>query len=372
MEKFKPNLEYFALPKSNFINNLVLSKYDFLPIELNSKTPCIYLTQKTDSIDKNLIRKCIISNFVFIKDDIISKISNGELKEKEQKKLLNEINLLAKNNYSISIIYGTSPTIFGKNELLSESFIEFLKNTNLDIKFLTFPGEYFSSPIWADKPRRSKIVTSQQVTIKQRFLEGLKQDEIISYFQNSIPASASTYLSKYPITIHSNNLASGIERIMYCCPHCKKLFSIYSEFSCVKCRECGMVVEFSPDGTILFSNELSSFDDIEDFQFNNLIKNDLTINQLVEYKNVIQVFYENCKKPIKINVILQLYAEKMIIINNLTKKQTTVEFEDIEFIEYLKNNTIKFKTKNAKQFCFIGNSNENFFIIKDLVKLNKN
>ena len=59
MEKFKPNLEYFNLPKSNFFNNLVLSKYEFLPTELYSKSPCIYISPKTDEIDKNLIRKCI-------------------------------------------------------------------------------------------------------------------------------------------------------------------------------------------------------------------------------------------------------------------------------------------------------------------------
>ena len=103
-----------------------------------------------------------------------------------------------------------------------------------------------------------------------------------------------------------------------------------------------------------------------------MLNKDLTINQLVEYENVIQNISENCKKTIKIDVILQLYAEKMIIKNGLTKKQTTIYFEDIDFIEYSKNNTVRFKTKNAKEFCFTGKSNENFYIIKDLIKLNKN
>ena len=372
MEKFKPNLEYFNLPKSNFFNNLVLSKYEFLPTELYSKSPCIYISPKTDEIDKNLIRKCIKDKFVFLKDELVSKISNDELKENQKKKLLEEIVAITKEGFSISIIYGTNPTIFGENEKLSKSLIEFLKNTKLDVKFLTFPGEYFASPIWSDKPRKTKILASQQITIKQRFLEGLTDNEIFDYFQNSIPSSASTYLSKYPVTIFSNSLASGVERVLYCCPHCKNLFSIYSEFSCVKCRACGMVIEFSPEGTILFSKELKSFDQIENFQLNNLLNKDLTINQLVEYENVIQNISENCKKTIKINVILQLYAEKLVIKNGLTKKQTTIYFEDIEFIEYLKNNTVRFKTKNAKEFCFTGKNNENFYIIKDLIKLNKN
>ena len=265
MEKFKPNLEYFRLPKSKFINNFVLSKYDFLSIELTSKTPCIYLSPKTADIDINLITKCIKDKFVFLKDEITTKISNGLLKEKETKKLLSEFEMLTKEGFSISILYGSSPTIFGENEQLPENLIMFLRSTNLDIKFLTFPGEYFAFPIWADKPRRTKILSSQQVTIKQRFLEGLTPNEIVSYCQNLTPSSSSTYLAKYPITIFSNNLASGIERMMYCCPHCKKLLTIYSEYSCVKCKDCGMVIEFSPDGYILFSKELKSFDDIEEF-----------------------------------------------------------------------------------------------------------
>ena len=372
MEKFKPNAEYFKLPKMKILNNLVLAKYDFLPIELTTNSPCIYLSQKTSDIDSNLITKCIKNKFVFLKDEVLFKISNNTLKEKEEKSLLEEIKNIVKENYSISIIHGTYQTIFGENEPVPKHLALFLRKTGLDIKFLTFPGEYFADPIWADKPRQTKILSSQQITIKQRYLDGLTNDEIAGYFQNSIPSSASTYLGKYPITIHSNNIATGLDRMMYCCPNCKNLLTIYSEFSCIKCRECGMVIEFSPEGTILFSNEIKLFDDIEYFQFNNLLKKDLTINKLAEYKNTTQIISENCKKTIKIAIILQIYAEKLIIENSLTHKKTTIFYEDIEFIEYLKHNMFKFKTKNAKEFCFIGNSNENFYIIKDLIKLNKN
>ena len=372
MEKFKINTNYFKCPPSKIRNYFVLSKYDFVPIELTNKYPCIFVTPKVSPIDENLISKCIKDKFVFIKDDIVKKISLGELSQKDQAKLLNEIKKLSDEGFSISILYGTSPSIFGEFEKLSEKIILFLKSTNLDIKFLTFPGEYFSHPVWSNKPRKTKIHSSQQLSIKQRFLEGLTEKEVIASFNNNTPSSATTYLTKYPIWINSNELARGIERVMYCCPHCKKLFSIYSEFSCVKCRDCGMVIEFSPDGKILFSNNLNSFDNIQKFQFDCLIKNELTINEIVQYKNITQIISENCKNKIKIKVILQVYAEKLVIVNSLTNRKQTINFEDINYFEYFYGNMIKIKTKNAKEFCFVGNSFENFLIIKDLITLNKN
>lgn len=372
MKKFKANLEYFKYPVSKIKTYYILSKFNFSAIELSSNTPCIYVTPKTAPIDEILISKCIKDKFVFLRDEILLKISSGKISQKEQDTLLKEIKTLVNEGFSISILYGSSPTIFGENEKLSTPLILFLKNAKLDVKFLTFPGEYFAYPIWTNKPRKSKIYSCQQMTIKQRYLEGLSQKEVVESFNSSIPSSATNYLFKYPISINSNELANGFEKVLYACPHCKKLFTIYSQYSCIKCKECGMVVEFSDDGKILFSSNLSSFDEIENYQYKCLAKNDLTVNKLIEYKNITQVISENCKKQIKLSIILQIYAENLIIKNSITNKKTTINYEDIEFIDYFYGNMIKIKTKNAKEFCFIGNSNENFFIIKDLIKLNKN
>ena len=372
MKKFKANPEYFKYPPSKISNFITLSKFDFSAVELSNNKPCIYISPKTSIIDKNLISKCIKNKFVFLNDSIVSKISFQKIEHSEQEKILSEVKNLAKQNFSLSIIYGSSPTFFGQNEPLSENLILFLKETNLDIKFLTFPGEYFAYPIWSRNPRRTKIFANQKISLSQKFLTGLSKKELVMKFNNSVPSSASSYLSKFPISMHSNELAIGLEKVLYCCPHCKKLFTIYSEFSCVKCKVCGMATEFSPDGKILFSENLSSFDDIENYQFKCLSNNDLTVNQLIQYDKITQIINTSCKKTIKLRVILQLYADKMIIVNKLTKQKITLYFEDIDFVEYFPGNKIKIETKNAKNFYFIGNSNENFLIIKDLIKLNKN
>ena len=85
-----------------------------------------------------------------------------------------------------------------------------------------------------------------------------------------------------------------------------------------------------------------------------------------------QIFSEQNKKPVKLNVIMQIYADELILINALTNKKTEVSLEDVESISYTHKNNFFIKTKNSKQLHFVGNNNENFLIIQDLIKINKN
>lgn len=372
MNKFKINLEYFEKPKGKLINNIALKAYDFSGIELYCNKPCIFLTPYTSSIDKMLITKCLKSNYVFLKKSIVDKISLGLVQEDEKQILLDEIQSLTQHGLSVSIVWGLEPTIFGKNEKISNPLCLFLKETNLNLKILTFPNEFFAFPFWAQEPRKTKIFANQKLEIQPKKLIGLSKKSIVETIQNLTPSSANSYTSKFPLLFSSNNLATNLERVVYACPNCKKLLSLYSEFSCLKCSNCGNAIEISKDGKILFSPFINNFDDIENFQFTCLKKQDFNINKIIEYKDIIQVFDENCKKSTKIRKILQIYADKLILINPLTKKELVLNYENIEHTEYTFNNTLILTQKNAKLIKFFGKNDENLVIIKDLIKLNKN
>lgn len=372
MEKFKVNSDYFFKPKNKLSNNWILRKYNFNKIDIYDEKPCIYLSPMVSVIDYNLIAKCLNIKFVFLKNEIVAEINSDKLDKNNKQKLLGEIKSLITAGYSIAFLWNNSPSIFGENEKLTESLARFLRETKLDVKFLTFPGEFFAIPMWSEVQRNTKIFASQKIKVEARMLEGLSLKEIIKAYQNSVPASATQYSNKYPVEMRSNCLATGLERVMYACPNCKKLLSLYSECSCIKCKECGSAIELSKNGEILFTKNLSNFDDIEKFQFSCLKHSEFDINKIIEYNKLTQILSEKCKKTVKINIILQIYAEKMIVVNPLTHKKTTYYYEDFEKVNYSFKNSLHITTKNAKQLHFFGNSNENLLIIKDLVKINKN
>lgn len=372
MKKKIVNSEFFSERIPKLINKFTLSKFNFDSIDIYDTKPSIYISPKTSLIDNNLISKCITTKFVFIKSNIINKINLGLLDDEKTQSLLDEMKKLSEYGFSFSLIWNNFPSIFGENVLMSENMILFLKKTNLDIKFLTFPGLYFCYPFWARKPIINKIFASQQITIKNYMLKGLSQKEVIKTFNDSLPSSASAYANKYPIHIKSNTRANGLESILYACPNCKSLLSLYSEFSCLKCKNCGSAFEVNEDGKILFSKNITSFDDIDNFQFKALSQKDLSINELIRYDKITQISSENCKKVLKNDVILQIYPEKLIITNTKNNTVDEIFYENIVYVNLSFNNTLSIKSKNAKSFQFYGKNNENLLIIKDLVKLNKN
>jgi hypothetical protein len=203
-------------------------------------------------------------------------------------------------------------------------------------------------------------------------LEGYSKNQACKIIMESTPASASTYSSKFLTNLRSNNRAVGLERIMYCCPNCKKLCTLYSEFSCIKCKNCGSAFEINNDGQLLFSRNISSFDEIKNFQFTALKSSDFSINEIVTYDKITQIIPQNTKKTIKINVVMQIYADKLTITNPLTNIKKDIFLDSIDNIEFTYNNNIKIILNNAKELYFCGNNNENFLIINDLVLINKN
>lgn len=372
MKKIIINKGFFTKRIPRLINKFNLSKFNFESIDLFDDKPCIYISPRTSIIDYNLISKCISTKFVFVKSSVINQINLGTIKEKQLDELLKEMETLSGLGYSFAFCWNNSPTIFGNNTSISENMAMFLKNTNLDIKFLTFPGLYFCQPMWAKKPRINKIYASQKITVKNYMLKGLSEKEIVKTFTQATPSSATAYANKYPVHMKSNSRASGLEAIIYACPNCKSLLSLYSEFSCLKCKDCGSAFEINEDGKILFAKNISTFDDIDNFQFKTLTRKDLSKNELITYDKITQISSENCKKTTKNDVILQIYPEKLILKNKETNKIKEIFFEDIEYVNLTFGNLLCIKPKNAKQLHFYGKNNENLLIIKDLVKLNKN
>ena len=140
----------------------------------------------------------------------------------------------------------------------------------------------------------------------------------------------------------------------------------------MKCSNCLGAIEFSPEGYILFSNKIKTFDDIDEFLYSSLTTKGFDVNTMVCYENII--LKQDLEEPKKLwkTVKLEIFAENFVISEQDAKKPTTYNFADIEEVNLTFGNNIVVKVNKNKSFVLCGQTNENLYILKDLLKLNKN
>lgn len=363
------NEKYFEMPDNIIKSKLVAHKFNFIKNKINLLHPLLFVCNKTTIYDKALISQTIKGTFVFLKDSVIQDLYNGTLSAKERTEILNTFKRLKEAYISVVVFPEKNITIYGKTSNVPEIVTTFLHETEYNIKFLSLVGTYFSMPIWSKRFRYCETRFHNQFTFKYDDRNGLAKTEINEAFNNYMPSSATVYSHKYNPYIHSNAKADGLERIFYACPNCKSLFSIYSEFNCIKCKNCGTAVECSTNGNLLLSSNITDFDSYADFQFNVLSNEFFDSKKLmVKYDSIKVLMLDNIEKGENIDIAtLEIYCNHFKL--KYFDKTETYKIQDIKETIYHTGNTLEIILNNGKNLMIKGDSNENFLIIADLKRI---
>ena len=363
------NEDYFEYPDGFLKSKITALKFNYIKNKINIIHPFLFVCNKTTLFDKTLIGNTLKGHFVFLKDSVIQKIYNGTLSAEERKQILSSFARLKEALISVVVFPEKNITIYGKTDKVAESVTSFLHETKYNIKFLSLVGTYFAAPIWSKQFRRCETRFHNQFTFKYADRDGLSNEEICEAFNNYMPSSATIYSQKYNPYIYSNAKADGLESIFYTCPNCKELFTIYSEFNCVKCKSCGTAVECSTNGNFLLSSNITDFDSYADFQYN-VLKNQFFDDKklLVKYSNI-QVLKsnENDNKNTINLASLEIYCNHFKL--NFLEGTETYKIKDIKETNYYNGNSFEIIFNNKKSFMIKGENKENFLIIADLKKV---
>ena len=362
--------KFFEFPKNSFSSWLYTKKFNYVTDKISNFHSNLYLANKTSKLDKFFISRTFKFDFVFLNDEYTNQIVNKTISKKDMEELLREINILKSITVSIVIFPEEHITIFGESQHIPPSMTDFISQTKMNVRFFNLVGTYFAFPVWAPEMRPCSTRNSIQFSVSANQLEGSSEDTNTT-LNRYMPSSASVYAKRYNPYINHNKRAENLETILYCCPSCKKLFSLYSEFNCVKCKECGKVVEVLENAEINLAKNIENLDDFKKYQFDVLSHQDFSIKPLVEYKNVLV-----CKPDIKnIKFIpigdtdIVIYADKFTI-ELADNKKKTYQISKIEKINLEYNNVVRIKFKND-ELILRGDHKENFYILFDLIKIVK-
>lgn len=363
------NYKYFDFPKGFFKSKFTAFKFRYLNNKINLVDPYIFVCNKTTEFDRFLITNTLNGHFVFLKDSIVQQLHEGTLSDEDRTELLKSFKELKDALISVVIFPEKNVTIFGKPEILPYDITDFLYETQFDIKFLSLVGTFFAMPIWANEFRPCETRYHHQFTINYKDVKKLDSERYNDLINNYMPSSASVYSHRYNPYIRSNNKAKNLETVLYCCPNCKKFFSLFSEFNCIKCFECGTALEFSANGTILLSRNVTDLDSFAEFQFNEL--NKLKFNPkkpLIEYHpiKVLNEFTSTQSAYMGLAKI-SIYCNKIII--GLPAESLVYHLKDIVRVEFRSGNIVSLSIKTGDKILLGGTNKENFYIIYDLYKI---
>ena len=360
------NFDYFELPPKKFKAMMTAFKFQLAKLPIVLESPMLLVSTKTCAVDKLLLANVIRGNYLILKDEVVRQINTKTISKKDYDNLLNNIKFLKSNGFSLLVFPEKNYSVFGEVSPLSLEITNFFYETEFDVTYLSPINTFFSLPIWAKTPRRCDTKIIKQNTITHSRLEQLYTQEQNELANKCMPSSASTYAERNKILLRSNQIADGIDRVIYACPRCKEMFSIYAEFNCLKCRNCGSAVEFSENGGIEFTRDIYSYDYLDEFLFNTLKSKKFNVGDtLVKYDNA-KLFVTDTKKPVWTNCELTIkFGEIDYKIDGKTKK---IFISAIEDLELLPNNELKVYLKK-ETLHFKGENNENFYILIHLRKL---
>lgn len=360
--------EYFNFPKGFFKSFYYSYRLHYSRVSIELLNPCLVICNKSTEFDEYLLRQTISTDYVVLKNKYINQIYSETLSAIDKENILANIKVLKEALISVVIFPEQQISIFGSSQYLPEKITEFLYETGMNLKFINFANAYFAKPIWATKYRFAPTFYHSSFNISNKLLSTLTKDERNSKINKSMPSSASIYGHKSHLNIRSNNLADGLESIVFACPNCNELFSLKSEFHHLKCSNCQIPFECTHSGDIYTNGQIISFDDLEKFLYNILKTKNFVKNEVATYNNVtFSVFIRD--EPIhKIeNLKLDIFSNRLKLKGIDFEK--FIEFKDIISYEYLPSNTLKFTLKTTEVFSITPKFNENMYIIYSLIDL---
>ncbi len=361
------DLKFFELPENSLKSKLTFLKYTVTASKISTERVDVFLCNKTSNLDKLLISEYFDFSFVILKDEVVKQISEGTISKTDLAELLNSINTLKTAFISVVIFPEVQKSIFGRVSQLSNNITDFIKKIGLSVRIVTLVGTYFSNPIWSNRKMPCNLKLEQRFSISKNEIATLSDKEFFNKLNNLMPSSASVYASKYPLFVRDNKRAEGLEKIFYVCPNCRKFLSLYSEFNCVKCRECGTAIEISNNFEINLSKRVRDFDEFEDFQFNLLASCTFTKNALKTYEDTfICTVLDNIIVPVTKSK-LKIFENKIDFVEK--EKNVSLGFKNILSIELRDENIILIVTKNQEKIAFLGKNNENFVILIDIFRI---
>lgn len=266
---------------------IFIRKFNFNSEKVKIKAPFIVLCNHTTDYDAILIATAFKEPIHFVMSDHVSSIpvagkiikhlvdpipiTKSTLDVATVKKMFT----VAKNGGALGIFPEGNKSFSGEMSDIKPSIAKLLKRLNIPVVIYTIDGGYLTSPRWTKNKRKGYMHGEVKKIIDTDELASLTEEELYNIIVAKLRVSAYEVQSHRRTEFVGEDLAKNIESLLYMCPVCGKIGTVYGEHNHIKCKNCDLLGEYDNYGYIS-GTPFTQLDEWDRWQKNQLVNTDFS------------------------------------------------------------------------------------------------
>lgn len=269
------------------VGKIFTRKFNYRAPKIDMKGPFIVLSNHTTDYDAFFLAMTFKEPLHFVMSDHVSSIPvAGKLikhlvdvipitKSTIDPATTKKIFTVAKNGGAIGIFPEGNKSFSGRMSEMKPSIAKLLKRLKIPVVLYAIEGGYLSSPRWTKVKRKGYMYGKVRYIIQPEELATLTEEEIFDKVVKNLHVSAYDVQASRNIEYVGEDLAKHVESLLYMCPSCHSLCSVYGEHNHIKCRNCDLLGEFDNYGYV-HGTPYSRLDEWDAWQKSELKKMDFS------------------------------------------------------------------------------------------------
>ncbi|MEA1972720.1 MAG: lysophospholipid acyltransferase family protein [Candidatus Cloacimonadota bacterium] len=245
----------------------------------------------------------------------------------------------------------TLPLVYSTSKL-----IRMLK---VPVVVVVFKGGFFSQPRWGFHIQKGKVLMDYKILFRDDEVKSMKVDDIHRKLADALSFNEFEYQDKVQIEYKGRKSAEYLEQVLYTCPSCSTIGSLFSRGIKFSCKKCGYELEYNLLRKFESRNNKVFFDNIRDWnlwQQKNLysvLDDSLIIGKtIIKDENLIfQTGYKSTKLQHLTNGSLSLVrassADLLIIKNSRGKELKSFPLTELAGTNIQNKERLEFYHKNT-------------------------
>ena len=249
---------------------------------------------------------------------------------------------ISKEGGTIGIFPEGNRTYSGFQCYIDPATVKLIRLLKLPVILYNIKGGYGVEPRWASNIRRGKSFGYVKEIIETDEIKSLSDEELYERIKDGLRVVE----TPNELTYRSKKQAEKLERVLYLCPNCGKVGTIYSGGKKVKCHNCDLDVKYTDNLTLVGNVDFNILNEWYTFQEEYIENYEFKVDDTIFADSDIKLYdvTRGQKKELIVYGQMEIQKEGLFFYNN--RGNYTFKLSVVSAMTVLGKNKLNFYIEN--------------------------